>query len=53
MVVDLQEQLILPPEERQKLKEECEYKKMVIDFIRTLNIPEPFQVWGSVGYPHN
>lgn len=44
LVIDLQEQLILPPEERPKLKEECEYRKMVLDFIRTLNIPEPFQV---------
>lgn len=44
LVLDLQEQLVMPPEERPKLKEECEYKKMVLDFITTLNIPEPFQV---------
>jgi len=44
IAIDLEEQLSLPPEKRTKIREDCKYKDMVLDFIASLNIPESFKV---------
>ena len=44
IAIDLEEQLSLPPEQRQKIKEDCKYKDTVLDFISSLNIPDSFKV---------
>ena len=44
VALDLEEQLSLPPEQRQRPREDCQYKSMVLDFIGSLNIPDSFKV---------